>query len=127
MSDPKKRPSKTREASVEVLRPAVVISGPSLRAKALKAQADVLPDMVACLMQILDQEAELGRFQALVPISVLLPESPLDHAELGLAMTRELERLGCHSRVVEGTETKHGGLWEVRKVGVEVSWREPML
>lgn len=127
MSDQKKRRSQAREAEVEVLRPAVVISGPSLRAKALKAQADVLPDMMAELMRILDREAELGRLQALVPIGVLLPDSLLDHAELGLAMTSELKRLGCHSRVVEGTETKHSGLWTVKKVGIEVSWREPML
>lgn len=118
---------KRKITETEVLRPAVVISGPSLRAKALKAQADVLPDMMAELMCILDQEAERGKFQAIVPISVLMPEQVLDHAELALAMTRELTKLGCHSRPIETKETKHSGMWEISRVCVEVSWREPKL
>lgn len=119
-----KKPRRTREAPVELLRPAIVISGPSLRAKALKAQADVLPDMMTELMRILDQEAAQGKFQAMVPVGVLLPELTLDHAELALAMARELAKLGCHSRVIEAEETKHSGMWTIRRVCVEVSWRD---
>lgn len=118
---------KRKITETEVLRPAVVISGPSLRAKALKAQADVLPDMMAELMCILDQEAERGKFQAIVPISVLMPEQVLDHAELALAMTRELTKLECHARPVETKDSRHGGAWQTTRICVEVSWREPTL
>ena len=119
---------KTRKITeTEVLRPAIVISGPSLRAKALKAQADVLPDMMAELMRILDEEAGLGKFQAMVPVGVLMPEIILDQDELALAMSRELGKLGCHARPVEAKESKHGGAWQMTRVCVEVSWREPTL
>lgn len=125
MSD--KKPRRTREAPVEVLRPAIVISGPSLRAKALKAQADVLPDMMAELMRILDEEAGQGKFQAMVPVDRLMPERILDQAEMALAITGELGKLGCHARPVEAKESKHGGAWQTTKICVEVSWREPTL
>lgn len=121
----KRKPAKAVEC--EVLRPALVISGPSLRAKALKAQADVMPEMMAVLMSLLDEEAGRGKLEALVPMRVLMPDGELSQEELALAMTSALQRLGCFSRVVEHKETKRGGAWETRRVCLEVSWREPML
>jgi|GEM_PF-5623767 len=118
---------KRKITETEVLRPAIVISGPSLRAKALKAQADLLPDMMAELMVILDDEAGRGNLQAVVPMRLLMADVKVSHEELALAMTRELGKLGCHARVVERKDTRHGGAWETILLCLEVSWREPTL
>lgn len=115
---------KRKITETEVLRPAIVICGASLRAKALKAQADVLPDMMAELMRRLDQEAGQGKLDAAVPMRLLMPDVDLSHEELALSMTAELRKLGCLSRMVEKKDSRHGGAWETRMVCLEVSWRE---
>ena len=98
------------------------ITASHLQALALKAQADMLFLVWPMLLDALVEAASLGRLGVAIRLDQLLAASNLDQVSCGMALCKELQRIGCAAQLARQDDSRGGIGWE--RVVIEISWKE---
>lgn len=118
----RKRRAKSEEprATEPEVRVVPKITAAMLHAVARKTQEDVIFLVWPAVLELLIAEATAGKLETVIWLHKLLEGVKVNHFFIGLALVRELQKIGCAAQVGKMDDDRH---WE--RLAVEVSWNVP--